>query len=245
MPCGRIWPSSASWRARARRDQGTAEDHYQREDARLPVDATRADVLAAGLQAVQSDWIDREADHGQHRSNEASSGETSPDWCYRGHRDRGDRRPKVDRVVTSRPDRARAREDDWRQTEARAISNGAIAIAAGRSARLRYARHKPESSWLTQPRRNRRVAVALPTDGRIAWAAGQGRPYRVPRAAGVRSRDGRMRCVWRLCARTAGVMTALMRNGQTVDGRTRVGHAILERVLLFGPDQRITSGPAA
>ena len=47
-------------------------------------------------------------------------------------------------------------------------------------------------------------------------------------------------------SRTAGVMTTLMRNGrdrrsENPSGPTRV----LERVLLFGTDQRITSGPAA
>jgi hypothetical protein len=47
-------------------------------------------------------------------------------------------------------------------------------------------------------------------------------------------------------SRTAGVMTTLMRNGR--DRRSEnpfLGHAKKERVVLFGTDQRITSGPAA
>ena len=46
--------------------------------------------------------------------------------------------------------------------------------------------------------------------------------------------------------RTAGVMKTLMRNGR--DRRSEnplLGHAKIERVLLIGTDQRITSGPAA
>ena len=45
---------------------------------------------------------------------------------------------------------------------------------------------------------------------------------------------------------TAGVMKTLMRNGR--DRRSEnplLGHAKIERVLLIGTDQRITSGPAA
>jgi len=47
-------------------------------------------------------------------------------------------------------------------------------------------------------------------------------------------------------SRTAGVMTTLMRNGR--DRRSENpfrATAKKERVLLFGTDQRITSGPAA
>ena len=41
-------------------------------------------------------------------------------------------------------------------------------------------------------------------------------------------------------------MMALMRNGRDRRlGKPAMGHAIDERVVLFGPDQRITSGPAA
>jgi hypothetical protein len=46
--------------------------------------------------------------------------------------------------------------------------------------------------------------------------------------------------------RTAGVMKTLMRNGR--DRRSEnpsSGHAKKERVVLFGTDQGITSGPAA
>ena len=46
-------------------------------------------------------------------------------------------------------------------------------------------------------------------------------------------------------SRTARVMTTLMRNGRTVDRTTRLGQRELERVLMFGTDPRITSGPAA
>src|SRR6266404_9857580 len=56
-----------------------------------------------------------------------------------------------------------------------------------------------------------------------------------------------MRDCGKVCAfTTAGVMKTLMRNGR--DRRSEnpaLGHAQIERVVLIGTDQRITSGPAA
>ena len=49
-----------------------------------------------------------------------------------------------------------------------------------------------------------------------------------------------------LRSRTARVMKTLMRNESRPSiGQPVMGHAGKERVLLFGTDQRITSGPAA
>src|SRR6516165_4460282 len=65
------------------------------------------------------------------------------------------------------------------------------------------------------------------------------------RQRGKESGEGRMR-VASVRPRTAGVMKTLMRNGR--DRRSEnplLGHAKIERVLLIGTDQRITSGPAA
>src|SRR6516164_2952105 len=65
------------------------------------------------------------------------------------------------------------------------------------------------------------------------------------RQRGKGSGEGRMR-VASVRPRTAGVMKTLMRNGR--DRRSEnplLGHAKIERVLLIGTDQRITSGPAA
>jgi hypothetical protein len=47
-------------------------------------------------------------------------------------------------------------------------------------------------------------------------------------------------------SRTAGVMKTVMRNGRDRRPENPVmGHAKKERMILFGTDQRITSGPAA
>ena len=88
------------------------------------------------------------------------------------------------------------------------------------------------------------TTIGLDIAKNVLWPASPGRCW--PRAAPIaclrlrqrrkESGDGRMRLrLASVRSRTAGVMTALMRNGRDRRlGEPVMGHAILERVLLFG-----------
>ena len=227
------------------------------EDARLPVDAHASlVVLAAGLQAVQTmiGSIEKRI-MVQHRSNEASQRlESIPELVLSGP-PRSQRpfriRRFLDRVVTSRPGSGwcRAKTQLAANRSSGRSRNGAIAIcdAFWWSEPARYCdtraisrRSILGSQGFSPANRSRWSRWRLPT----RWRASPGRCW--PRATPIgclclrqrrrESGDGRMRLrLASVRSRTAGVMMALMRNGRDRRlGEPVMGHAILERVLLFG-----------
>ena len=224
------------------------------EDAGLPVDAHASlVVLAAELQAMQTmiGSIDKRI-MAQHRSSEASRGwRASPALVLPGP-PRSQRpfriRRSFDRVVTLRPGSGwcRAKTRPAASRSSGRSRNGAIAICdafwwsepvrccATRASSRRSIRGSRSFSLAN---RSRWWRWRLPTRWRASpGLAGQGRHLSGACACGSGVRGLAMgNEVASVRSRTAGVMTALMRNGRDRrSGKPVMGHAIVERVFLFG-----------